>query len=180
MSVSAFAFHAPLNTLRLDCARLELIACSGALSLLAQAPAAELAQALGCPIAPDWLDRDARFLIGYYADWALADPSQLGWGLWFLREKAQHIIIGSAGFKGKPDWHGMVELGYGIAPGYQGRGYATEAAARLIDWAFLQPQVTMVTAECLFDNFASRRVLVKLGMTRTGREGDYDRWLLKR
>lgn len=169
-----------LNTLRLDCARLELIACPGALSPLAYAPAKDLHAALGHPIMADWLDEEARFLISYYADWALSDPTQLGWGLWLLREKTDDVIIGSAGFKGKPDWHGTVEMGYGVSPTYQRRSYASEAARRLVDWAFLQPKVSVITAECLVDNLASRRVLERLSMVRTGREGDYDRWLLKR
>lgn len=169
-----------LNTLRLDSARLELIACAGALSPLAYAPAEDLQAALGCPIMSDWLDDEARFLISYYADWIVADPSQLGWGLWLLREKSDDVIIGSAGFKGKPDWHGVVEMGYGVSATYRQRGYASEAARTLVGWAFQQPKVSVITAECLFNNIASRRVLERLGMARTGREGEYDRWQLKR
>lgn len=169
-----------MNTLHLDSARLDLIACTGELSPLAHAPAAALQIALGCPIMVDWLNYEARFLISYYADWVAVDPSQTGWGLWLLREKTDDVIIGSAGFKGKPDRHGAVEIGYGISPAYRERGYTTEAARRLIDWALLQPEVGIIRAECRFDNFASRRVLVKLGMERCGSEGDYDQWLLKR
>lgn len=169
-----------MEPLRLESTRLELITCTGALSPLAHAPAAELQAALGCLIMTDWLGDEARFIISYYADWAALDPSQAGWGLWFLREKADDVIIGSAGFKGKPDWHGAVEIGYGISASYRERGYTTEAAQRLIDWAFLQPEVKLIRAECRFDNFASRRVLVKLGMQGCGHEGDYDQWLLRR
>ena len=169
-----------LITPQLHSARLDLIACTGALSAFADAPAAHLEAAAGCPIARDWLDDEARFLIGYYADWALADPSQVGWGLYFLRERAQRLIIGSAGFKGKPDWHGVIEMGYGVSPAFQRRGYATEAARALADWAFRQPRVRRLTAECLTGNGASRRVLQKLGMHYTGTDGEYERWALDR
>jgi ribosomal-protein-alanine N-acetyltransferase len=165
---------------RLSSARLDLIACTGALSVLAYAPQRELEAALGSPIASDWLNDDARFLISYYADWALVDPSQVGWGLWFVRERACDCIIGSAGFKGKPDWHGVIEMGYGISPTFQRRGYATEAARALTHWAFRQPRVKRLTAECLHDNIASRRVLEHLGMHFAGPDGDYDRWVLDR
>ena len=40
-------------------------------------------------------------------------------------------VIGSAAFKGPPDDDGVVEIAYGIAPSYEGRGYATEAAKAL-------------------------------------------------
>lgn len=165
---------------QLHSARLDLIACTGALSSFADAPTADLETAVGCPIARDWLDDEARFLIGYYADWALADPSQVGWGLYFLRERAQRIIIGSAGFKGKPDWHGVIEIGYGVSPAYQRHGYATEAAKSLVEWAFRQPRVRRLTAECLVDNHASRRVLQHLGMRSTGIDGEFERWILDR
>ncbi len=169
-----------LNSLRLESARLELLACSAEFSALAYHPAHELEAAVGCPIAADWLDDEARFLIGYYADWVVADRRQLGWGLWLLREKAHNRIIGSAGFKGRPDWNGMIELGYGIAPSFRRQGYASEAAHRLVEWAFTQPQVRSISAECLPDNLASRRVLEGLGMVGVGHEGEYDRWLLQR
>lgn len=162
----------------LQSARLDLIACTGALSLFAHAPKAELETAVGCPIAADWLDDEARFLISYYSDWALTDPSQTGWGLWLLRERNDGLIIGSSGFKGKPDWHGVIEMGYGISPGYRQRGYATEAGCTLRDWAFSQPRVKRLTAECLSHNTASRRVLENLGLICVGRDGDYSRWIL--
>lgn len=165
---------------RLHSARLDLIACTGALAPFADAPAADLDLALGCPVARDWLNDEARFLIGYYADWALADPSQVGWGLYFLRERAQRVIIGSAGLKGKPDWHGVIEIGYGVAPAFQRRGYATEAARTLVEWAFRQPRVQRLAAECLTSNHASRRVLQNLGMHYTGTDGEYERWILDR
>lgn len=170
----------PISPPRLHSPRLDLIACTAALSAVADAPQADLEIALGCPIASDWLDDEARFLISYYADWALADPSQIGWGLWFLHEREHDIIIGSAGFKGKPDWHGVVEMGYGLSASFRRRGYATEAAQTLVDWAMCQPRVKRITAECLRTNIASRRVLEHLQMTCVGQDGEYDRWILDR
>src|SRR4051812_22951945 len=46
-----------------------------------------------------------------------------------LMHRADGVAIGRCGFKGPPDADGMVEIAYGLAPEYQGRGYATEAAA---------------------------------------------------
>ena len=45
------------------------------------------------------------------------------------------LVIGNAGFKGPPDSEGKVEIAYGIAPGFQGQGFATEAAQALVSFA---------------------------------------------
>src|SRR5688572_14494451 len=46
------------------------------------------------------------------------------------------LVIGGASFKGPPDEAGMVEIAYGIAPEFQGRGLATEAAVALLELAY--------------------------------------------
>ncbi len=78
-----------------------------------------------------------------------------------LRESGQEI--GSAGFKGPPDDEGMVEIAYGIAPDHQSRGYATEAAAALTDFALADSNVKIVRAHTLPERNASCRVLEKCG-----------------
>lgn len=77
-------------------------------------------------------------------------------------------VIGHAGFKGPPDEDGMVEIGYGIVPGYQGRGYATEAAAAVVAFAFGTGRVRLVRAHTLPTPNASTRVLAKCGFERSG------------
>jgi RimJ/RimL family protein N-acetyltransferase len=80
-------------------------------------------------------------------------------------------VIGSAGFKGAPDASGMVELGYGIVPAYEGRGYATEVATMLVAWAFASGEVRVVRAHTLPETNASTRVLGKCGF---GFEGEVE------
>ena len=62
----------------------------------------------------------------------------------------------------------MVEIAYGIAPGYQKRGFATEAAGAGIDYAFKHPEVRLVRAHTLPAPSASTRVLAKCGFTFIG------------
>ena len=69
---------------------------------------------------------------------AVADPWQHGF---FIIHRDVRVVIGSAGFKGPPDASGIVEIAYGIAPGFQGQGYATEAARALIEFAQRSPRV---------------------------------------
>jgi len=103
-------------------------------------------------------------------------PRLLGWGVWLVRLKETGEVIGDAGFKGNPDLSGAVDLGYGYLPGHWGRGYATEAAAALVDWAFAHG-AGRVTAETLRDNAASIRVLRKTGF-RLYREDEHYHWRL--
>jgi RimJ/RimL family protein N-acetyltransferase len=65
-------------------------------------------------------------------------------------------------------WYGHAthEIGWVIAPDRQRRGYATEAARALLDFAFGALRCHRVIATCQPDNPASWRVMEKLGMRR--------------
>src|SRR5262249_48911727 len=55
-------------------------------------------------------------------------------------------------------------LFWAIDPAFQRRGYATEAARAMIDFAFRQLQLKRIVATTTFDNVASMRVMEKVGM----------------
>jgi RimJ/RimL family protein N-acetyltransferase len=76
--------------------------------------------------------------------------------------------IGGVSFKGAPGPDGLVEIAYGIDEPFRGQGYATEAAAALVDFAFANPRVRVVCAHTLRDDVASPRVLEKCGFTPVG------------
>ena len=78
-------------------------------------------------------------------------------------DRAGGEVIGTAAFKGPPDDEGRVEIAYGIVPGYQGRGYATEVTAELLAFAFGSGRVSLVRAHTLPVSNASARVLTKSG-----------------
>jgi RimJ/RimL family protein N-acetyltransferase len=61
---------------------------------------------------------------------------------------------------------GVHEIGWAIDRPYQGRGYATEAAAALLACAFDHLRCHRVIATCQPQNVASWRVMEKLGMRR--------------
>jgi [ribosomal protein S5]-alanine N-acetyltransferase len=105
------------------------------------------------------------------------DESLLGWGVWFVIEKETGRIIGDIGFKGKPVDQ-TVEIGYGIIPSAQGRGYATEGVNKIIEWALSTNLASHVVAECINDNIASVKVLEKLGFERTGTNENMLKWKL--
>src|SRR2546422_11732110 len=84
------------------------------------------------------------------------DPWRHGF---FVVHREGGSVIGSAGFKGPPDSTGIVEVAYGIVPSFQGRGYATEAAAALVAFAFASGRVRLVVAHaCPEANPPTRRV----------------------
>lgn len=91
---------------------------------------------------------------------------------WKIEEKkAPGKRIGDACFKGAPK-AGHVEIGYGMEPGYEGKGYMTEAARALTDWALRQKDVYFVDAETAPENKQSQNVLEKIGFCPTGEVGE--------
>ncbi len=59
---------------------------------------------------------------------------------------------------------GACEIGYGIGSGYWGRGYATEAVGRFLEYLFCEKGFHRVCASFFTGNEASRRVMEKCGM----------------
>jgi ribosomal-protein-alanine N-acetyltransferase len=135
---------------------------------------------LAVRVPDDWPASDLRDFLPFYAQLLADDPSQLGWGIWLVIDVGEQTLIGDAGFKGGPGAEGTVEIGYGVLPAFRRCGYAFEAVQALVHWAFAQPNVRRVVAECLDDNIASIRILQKLGMQPRGHEGDLLRWELSK
>ena len=76
------------------------------------------------------------------------------------------VVVGDCGTHGGPDADGAVEIGYGLAGPYRGRGLATELARALAGWLLADPDVRRVVATThAAANPASRRVLEKVGFT---------------
>jgi RimJ/RimL family protein N-acetyltransferase len=76
--------------------------------------------------------------------------------------------VGSVGV-GLHDEGSRAELGFWIGRDYWGRGYASEAARRMIAFATETLGVARLTGTVAADNDASLAVLARLGFTETGR-----------
>jgi ribosomal-protein-alanine N-acetyltransferase len=94
-----------------------------------------------------------------------SDPWLFGFA---VIHKINNILIGTCGFPGPPDSDGAAEIAYGISPAYQGRGYATEAAEALIDFATKDPRVKVIRAHTLAERNASTHILEKCGLKKVG------------
>lgn len=84
-------------------------------------------------------------------------------------------IVGNAGFKGAPDEHGEIELGYRILTAHRRQGLALAAARLMVARAELEPAVTRVLATISPDNAASIGVITQAGFTPDG-DRMHPRW----
>jgi RimJ/RimL family protein N-acetyltransferase len=71
-------------------------------------------------------------------------------------------VVGDGGWYGPPA-DGEVEIGYGLAAPYRGRGLGSAAVGLLLDWVTEQEGVRRVVAETDAANTPSRRLLERLG-----------------
>ncbi len=74
--------------------------------------------------------------------------------------------VGNCAFKGPPS-NGVVEIAYGVEAEFRGRGYASEAAEGLTNFAFSQ-NVPTVYAHTLSEANASTRILTRCGFHHVG------------
>ncbi|MFZ1756275.1 MAG: GNAT family N-acetyltransferase [Caldilineaceae bacterium] len=87
-----------------------------------------------------------------------------GFGLWLLRDRASRALAGRAGLK----WIDVggnreIELGYTFLPDYWGRGLATEIAWASLAVGFERLGLEELVCFTLTTNFASQRVMEKVG-----------------
>jgi [ribosomal protein S5]-alanine N-acetyltransferase len=132
---------------------------------------AAIEKKLGIKVAGCWTEfGDPAF------QWSLeklsADPAAQKWLTYLPVLKDGMLLAGSCGFKGKPDREGSVEIGYEVAEFLRGKGYATEIAMALRNFAFSNPGIEKVIAHTLAGMNASARVLQKCGMIKTAETVD--------
>lgn len=123
-----------------------------------------LETSLDIVIARSFITEQVRRAIGRKVEkMRTADVAQHDWfTYWLIVIPNAHVGVGMLGYKGFPNEGGATEIGYGLAPDYQGKGYMGEAVQGLVNWAFTHPFCKTITASEV-ENPASRRLLEKLG-----------------
>lgn len=101
----------------------------------------------------------ARYKLGDFYDWAVV-------------EKESGKMIGTCGFTSFDLPHDSAEIGYVLNPEFHGKGYATEAATRVLEFGFSELSLHRIEARFMKENTASLRVMEKLGMTLEGYRRD--------
>lgn len=89
---------------------------------------------------------------------------------WFqlaIVNKNGNKLIGDIGIHFLED-NAQVEVGYTLAPGCQGQGYATEALKAVVNYLFFELKKHRITASVDPNNIKSIRLLERLGMRKEG------------
>ena len=102
-------------------------------------------------------------LLRYIGHWTL-----MGFGYWAIEQKETARYIGEAGFADHrrifaSDLKHLPEIGWVIAPEFQGRGYGTEAVRAVLAWGDTRLRQSRTTCLIEPDNLASIRIAQKFG-----------------
>ena len=97
----------------------------------------------------------SRYALGDFFDWAIID-----------RESRR--MIGTCGFTKINTDNDSGEIGYVLNPDFWGRGYAVEAAKRVMEFGFCELGLHRIEARFMKGNERSLRVMEKLGMSFEG------------
>lgn len=120
---------------------------------------------------------DTVGFLRFRRDQLRADPARFPWSLRAIVLRAERRMIGYVNFHGAPGVNDVgaadaLELGWTVFPTDRRRGYATETAHALMDWAVDAHGIARFISATTPDNAASLRVHEKLGFARTGQVVD--------
>lgn len=87
------------------------------------------------------------------------------YGLWIIHQKSDNEVVGVCGLWPMTDDR-QPELLYALLPEFTGNGFATEAVAEIIRYAFIRLSFAYIVASCDAPNVDSIQVAERLGMTR--------------
>ena len=160
--------------MRLETSRLELVAATADLARAESQDRELLMSLLGVLLPQGWPPPLTEDRIDFNANRLVQNPHEAGWWFWYIisRESDPHVALGVASFKGPPSETGTVEMGCSVLDSFQGRGYATEAIATLVTWAFTHSEVVTILAETYPEHTGSIRVLEKNGFHKIGAGSD--------
>jgi RimJ/RimL family protein N-acetyltransferase len=99
-------------------------------------------------------------------EWTQNHPH--GCGKWAVVLRADNSIVGWCALVPLPGRPEDIEVGYIISPLFWGQGFATEAAAALVEYAFRELRRPAVYSMVNPQNHPSVRVTQKLGMNKVG------------
>ena len=115
---------------------------------------------------PDRLDREQSAAM---MTRVTANMERHGFGFWVMERLDDQVFLGFAGLF-RPAFHAhftpCVEVGWRLARPFWGRGYATEAGRACLAFAFDQLGIEEIVSMAVVDNWPSRQVMERLGMSR--------------
>jgi RimJ/RimL family protein N-acetyltransferase len=102
----------------------------------------------------------------------VAVPREPPWGGYLTVDADSAMVVGTCGFKSGPSADGSVEIAYFTFPEFEGQGFATAMAEKLIALALASPGARHIIAHTLPEPNASGRILTKVGMQWLGEAHD--------
>ena len=99
---------------------------------------------------------------------AVKPNTPMTWHQLAVLEKKSGRLVGDIGIHFKDKENQQAELAYTLAPQYQGRGYATEAALRVLAYLFGKLKKHRVAATADPRNKGSVNVMKRIGMRKEG------------
>lgn len=109
-----------------------------------------------------YTEEEARSFLDELARIPIGTPGE--WHQFAVVDKTTNETVGDVGLHITAANPSIAEVGYTIARQFQRRGYASEAVAALIDYAFDEVGVHAIRANALAENGASRSVASSVGM----------------
>src|SRR3954454_8537034 len=106
-----------------------------------------------------------------FVAWLLEhEPDEPGerYQLAIAQREAPDRLIGDCGFRPRIDDPAIVDVGFTLAPGAQGRGYGAEAIGELVRYLFEDRVKHKVCADCDTRNDGAWRLLERVGFRREG------------
>lgn len=101
---------------------------------------------------------------GEFIEWCRASYRERGFGPWAVVEKSTSTLVGFCGLNAeRVEDRDEIEIGYRLASGFWGRGLGTEAARSAVAYGFEQLRLPSLIAIVQPTNFASVKVIKKLG-----------------
>jgi RimJ/RimL family protein N-acetyltransferase len=88
------------------------------------------------------------------------------------------VVVGECGTHAMQDGAEVVEIGYGLAAPYRGRGYGRAVVRALSQWFVGQPGITGLVAHTLPDSVPSHRSLESAGFRLDGEDDGECRYVL--
>jgi ribosomal-protein-alanine N-acetyltransferase len=113
------------------------------------------------------IERTARTLEKF-----ISHQVQHGYSVWAVTDQRSGALVGHGGLMTLPNGQD-IELDYAFARRYWGKGYATEVARAVLNYAFEVVRLEEVYALTFPENSASKRVIQKLGMTYLARNKQF-------
>ena len=112
---------------------------------------------------PDWkasVEQTERFIKYFISQYPLANKTS---ARVVLAVELNGLVIGMVGIGNKEEVDNEIEVAYFISESYAGKGYISEAAKAVSQWALVTLKMDYLIAIVEIDNYPSQRVIENCG-----------------